>query len=239
MGTFRSERSVVSLCVSVISTNFHFDLLVFNGVLLLIEAENDNTNVLNWQSIRDQLNSEFLILPVLRLKAIKDDTGVAVFFLHAHLDHLDYHFTWQEPVFSFVNLRDGITLLWLLRFHLSFESSNCFCAFLRAIFEVFSGLISDSMVAFGPVVEKLIEFDNAALVLLCHVVGDCRPARTTWSHQDQVQSVRLFDSWGELYLEVIRSDLLKLRLEITLLVGVLVSHCRDLLLSFLGLTRRL
>jgi len=137
-----------------------------------------------------------------------------------------------------VDLDLGLALLWLFGLLLGFEGGDGCLEVVLALFEVFGDLIGDAVAALSPVVDELVEADDAALVLLSHVVGDSGPAHGVRTDQNQVKLVSLFNSWGQLYLQVIESDLLQLLLKVRLLVSHLVPQLRDLLLSLLRDTRR-
>lgn len=97
-------------------------------------------------------------------------------------------------------------------------------ALLLPIFEVLRGFVRDLVVALLPVIEQLVQFYYASLVLLSHVVRDGRTAGATRSQQDQIQTVGLLDSGRQFNLKVLLSNFLQFLFEFAFLVRVLVSH---------------
>jgi len=144
--------------------------------------------------------------------------------LHTHLDHFHQKITGQQSVLCLVHLGDGVALFGLLGFQLGFEGGDRFLALLLPIFEVLRGFVRDLVVALLPVIEQLVQFYYASLVLLSHVVRDGRTAGATRSQQDQIQTVGLLDSGRQFNLKVLLSNFLQFLFEFAFLVRILVSH---------------
>jgi hypothetical protein len=94
-----------------------------------------------------------------------------------------------------------------------------------------SDFISEITTALEPVFKKLVETNHTALVLLSHVVGDSGTTDCVGTNQDQVELIVLFDCWNRSNFKVLICDFLKLAVELSFLIGQLVSQLRDLLLG--------
>jgi hypothetical protein len=102
---------VMSLSVPVVDTDIvlglHLELFWF----LLKVLKHYDLNVLAPTSLKDCADSELIIWPVFRCKAVKHRSSVAIFLLESFLDHSDDDVFRKIFIFSRVDLDLFLTLL--------------------------------------------------------------------------------------------------------------------------------
>jgi len=170
----------LTLHIPVVCAHFYS---IFSLLLLLnIGLEDHNLDILNRHGIADQFNRKFLtVVPELVFETIKDCTGVAVFLCHALLQHSEQHLSRKLVVFFLVNLRYGLTFLRLFSFEGFFKFSDSKLVFLLSLEQIVGCLFCKRMVAFLPVVNKLVHSHNCSLVLLRHVIHSNCLSASSWA----------------------------------------------------------
>ena len=213
---------IVPASISVVGANLVLLSLAISLLTLLVEAEHDNLDVLLRHSIADQLNSELIIRPVLRLEAVEDSASVAIVFLHSLGEHAKQELLGQVLVILRVDLRLFLLalLLGLLLFLLLCES---LLKLDILILKVLGGLIAHSVATLLPEVDKLVKSDQAALMLLSQEIGGSGSSRALRAEHNDIELLVLLESRRHLYLELIGQHLSELALKLTLKVGQSVA----------------
>lgn len=221
---------VVAASVPIVGAYLVLVFLAFSLLFLLVEGEHDNFNVLLRNGVADQLNTELVIRPVLALKAVKDGTCIAVILLHSLGEHALEKLLRQVLVLFGIDI--GLFFLALLLCLLLFLLlSKSILKLDILILEELGSFVAHGVATLLPEVDKLVESDEASLVLLGQEVGCSCPAGALRAEHDHVELLVLLESRRHLYLKLISEHLSKLALQLTLQGSQSVTSLRYLLLG--------
>jgi len=157
---------VMSLSVPVVDTDIvlglHLELFWF----LLKMLKHHDLDVLAPTSLKDCADSELIIRPVFRRKAVKHRTCVAVFLLESFLDHSDDDVLRKVLVFSRVDLDFLLALFRLFYLLLLFLLGVCSFELLLLLLKELRRLIGQRTSTFLEEIKQIVKADQSTLLLL-------------------------------------------------------------------------
>ena len=157
---------VMSLSVPVVDTDIvlglHLELFRF----LLKVLKHHDLDVLTPTSLKDCTDSEFIIRPVFRRKAVKHRASVAVFLLESFLDHSDDDVLRKVLVFSCVDLDFLLALFRLFYLLLLLLLGVCSFELLLLLLKELRRLIGQRTSTFLEEIEQIVNAYQSTLLLL-------------------------------------------------------------------------
>ena len=197
---------------------------------LFVEVKDDEFDLLLRSGVAHKLNRELLIWPVLASQIVKDGTSVAILFLEALGEHT--HEKLLGEVLELLGV-EFLLLVFALLLSLLFLLllNKLFLQLCILLFKHFGSLFTESVATLLPEVDKLVETDQASLVLLSHKVGGCGATRALWADQDDVQLLVFFERRWHLNFKLISQQFSEFSLKITLKRSEVIPSLRDFLLG--------